>query len=163
MASSYPSLLDVFMRLADEFDRLTATQLNAMLDAPSKIQAELGADPYTFTGTIWQSYSDVADVVERISRMEAGEFEVELPSDDPVYVEFKNPSRFTEAGDMIILIQVDRPGKSRKVWDNWDESVELVPASGSPTGFNYHRKGLTNESNNGKSFTVRYLAIEDDL
>jgi hypothetical protein len=166
MGSSYPGSLDVFQHIADEFDRPSAPWFNRLFDALYKVQTELGADPSDL-GTGYTSVTDLADVLLARARIEAGTFTIEMPSDSPVEVLFKNdgtsgrPQRFTDASKLIVLIDQNPNNKGRRTGENKDVAVEIIVDGASvPIGFSFYRFNLTAADDTEE---WRYLAWEDAL
>ena len=158
MGSSYPGEPDVFPKLVDEFDRPRASWFNRLLDGIYKVQVELGTDPSAL-GAQWSSPTTIASILAAFSVMEWGEFEVELPEDSPVEVNFMNPGRFTEAGNMIVLVRKVTDSKGRRLGQNLDIAADVEPSSGSPTGFKFYRYNMTGASERVERY--QYLAWED--
>ena len=160
MGSSYPAQPDVLPALADEFDRPKASWFNRLLDAAYRIQVELGADP-TALGAAWSSHADMTSLLAAFGVMEWGRFSISLPEDSPVEVNFMNPSRFTEAANLIVLVRRVLTTKGRRIAQNFDIAVNVEPASGAPTGFKFYRINLTTASERDEEY--EYLAWEDTL
>lgn len=105
--SDYPAKLDIFRSLASEHDELTAAQANRLLHGVVNLQTELGVDPSN-PGAAWPTYTNVADVLEDLLRIEQGVFKVTVPQanlwTNGLDVDFVSSGRFTDAAKMYVHV-----------------------------------------------------------
>ena len=166
MGSGYPGSLDVFQHLADEFDRPSAAWFNRLFDGLYQVQTELGTDPSDL-GTGYTAVTDLAELLLARVRIECGKFTLTMPSDEPLYVNFRNdgqsgrPQRFTDASKMIVLVSQNPSAKGWFVGQNKTVAVEIdVDGSSVPIGFQFWRYNITSNEHTEEWY---YLAWEDAL
>lgn len=158
MGSSYPTKLDIFPHLVDEFDVPDAGFWNRLLDAPFRIQTELGIDPSN-PGAAWASMTDVADLLGRLCAFEAGKFTVKYPADAPVQVDFMNPTRFADSTKLIVVLNALGGQKGRKTGQDDIWNIVIRSDAGSPVGFDFHRFNMDSLSEHDIEYS--YFAWED--
>lgn len=107
MSSDYPSKLDVFRRLENEYDELTAAQVNRLMSGIVNLQTELGTDPSN-PGAAWPTYTNVKGLLEDLFRIEQGTFKVTVPQTNlytnGVDIDFASTGRFDDADKLYVHV-----------------------------------------------------------
>lgn len=166
MSSVYPDSLDIFTRLVNEYDKPTANWWNQLFSAIYNIEVALGTDPSDL-GTGFGSFTSIADVLSNFAKVEAGEFELEIPANDPTRVLFASgEDRWDVGNDMIVLCNMKLNKTGRKVSPLARHTARVVLGpGGDPYGFDFYRTDMDNASGTieGRTEVWSYLAIEENM
>jgi len=160
MATAYPSGFDIVALRADEFDRPVAAFFNAILQGPRAMEVELGTDPASL-GSAWSTYTDIADLVARLSAVEVGKFSLEYPTDAPAEIHFQHPERFSDSTKIIVYPFLIATGKGRRLGQDFRVNTRIIVDTGAPVGFEVWRRTMSTKSSGTEDFY--YLAWEDKL
>jgi hypothetical protein len=161
MTTQYPSGLDVFTRLVDEFDKLTASYCNQLFDALQAIQATLGTDPANL-GASFVSFSDIQAILIRLARVEVGRFGLSLPAEAPLKVDFvSGTDRFTDSTKMAVFCVRVNTKAGRVIPKKVRYSAVITNSGGLPDGFDFYRWDMDTIEDLEEEWV--YLAMEETL
>jgi hypothetical protein len=161
MTTQYPDSLDVFPRLADGKDKLTASFCNQLFDGLRAIQQALGTDPSNL-GATFISFTDIEAILKRLARIEVGRFGLSLPAESPLKVDFiSGTQRFTDATRMVVFCVRVNSRNGRVIPKKIRYSAVVTTSAGTPDGFDFYRWDMNNVEDVEEEWV--YLAMEETL